>query len=819
MRKLVVIGVVLVVLAGAFALVLANLGKLVDRNKDFFLSRAEESLGRQVSVGEVGVKLWGGVGVSLQDFSLADDAAFSAVPFIEAHKLQVNLKLLPLLKKQFEVKRVILREPVIRIIRNEDGVLNTSTFGTADASAGPGSQSDDSDSGASALIVSLVSIDNGVVHYVDRRAGHDIRVTDIDSKVENMEIDTPTSIEIKAALFSEEKNVELSGTVTPTGDDPTPEDIEVDGQLMIEPVELAALTEAFPSIADALPADAEMRGPLTFHSKIAGSPTSLDFMVAVQATQVAFQLPGRFNKPEGTIAEINSRVHVTREKITLSATEVAFHSLEATGQGEVILATGDQPPSVRLKLASEATTFDGWDTIVPALQDFAPAGEVAFEATLTGPISKETKPKFNLVAKIKDGAVTLPDFPKPISDIRSDIFFDLSDADDQSSDVNVLEARNTACRVGDTHVQGEVIVGSLEPLSIDFDARSPSLVLNDVRPSPTEAGKNDVLKDVSANGRITVDGKPTGKGTLSSKAGAVAGYDYNELKGAFTIDGAQTEFHNVEVRTLGGAITGSGAVTSGDSPSFNIQSQSRNLNVAQLIENLPISSKRLLNGNANLDLNVAGSGKDWGNIKTTVTGDGLAEMLDGSILDLNIVDELIREVTAATGLSDIISQRVRAKYPKVFNDKNTDFRDLSSTFVIEDGKLKARNLALEASDYTLRGVGAIDFNRGLELRVTLIATSELTRDLIQDYSGVSYLTNNEGRVEIPFVLTGTLPKARIKPDPDFLNSVIQKALVGEGTELLKKKGIGDGLKGIFDKFGNKNKDKKKDAPADTTKSP
>jgi hypothetical protein len=59
MRKWIIIGGVLFALCAIVVLALLNLNSLINRNKDYFLSQAEQALGRKVSVGDVGVTLWG----------------------------------------------------------------------------------------------------------------------------------------------------------------------------------------------------------------------------------------------------------------------------------------------------------------------------------------------------------------------------------------------------------------------------------------------------------------------------------------------------------------------------------------------------------------------------------------------------------------------------------------------------------------------------------------------------------------------------------------------------------------------------------------
>jgi AsmA protein len=129
MRKWIIISAVLFAFCAIVVLALLNLNSLINRNKDYFLSQAEQALGRKVSVGDVGVTLWGGVGLTLSNFTMSDDPSFSSSHFVSAEDLQINVKLLPLLRKDFQVKRLILHKPVIQVIRNKEGRFNFSTVG------------------------------------------------------------------------------------------------------------------------------------------------------------------------------------------------------------------------------------------------------------------------------------------------------------------------------------------------------------------------------------------------------------------------------------------------------------------------------------------------------------------------------------------------------------------------------------------------------------------------------------------------------------------------------------------------------------------
>src|SRR4030095_8971943 len=129
MRKWIVIGAILVSTIGVALLLLLNLNSLIARNKGYFLAQVEQALGRKISVGEVEATLFTGFGLRLKNFTVSDDPAYSSEDFVRAKDLQVNVKFWPLLKKEVQIKRVILHAPAIRVVRNAEGKFNFSTIG------------------------------------------------------------------------------------------------------------------------------------------------------------------------------------------------------------------------------------------------------------------------------------------------------------------------------------------------------------------------------------------------------------------------------------------------------------------------------------------------------------------------------------------------------------------------------------------------------------------------------------------------------------------------------------------------------------------
>jgi AsmA protein len=778
---------------------LTNLEAIVNQNKDALLSRAEKEIGRKVAVDKIGVTLRGGIGIRLENFAVADDPAFSSEPFIEAKSLQVNAKLLPLLRKKFEIKRVILHEPLIRITRDENGNLNTSSFGSASAQRGqsradtPGGSS--ASGNAAPLAISLIDINDGELRFVDKVQGLDIRLTRIDSNVEELDLEKPITIELSAAFLDEKPNIELRGTFGPVGRDMVAEQLAIEGSLVIDPIDVTALTGAIPAAASALPPGVAVSGPISAHVDASGTLSGMQLDLRLDASSASVSLPDMFNKPSGVKLTVALKALVKPDKITIDSFDLGVHSLEATGKGEYLMTT---PPSVTLSVDSKPTSLADWHDLVPAVRAYNPSGSVALSAVVNGRLEPGTTPAVEGQLSVKDASVTLPQLAKPLSIARSEISFT-----DKRAEIN-----KSSVVIGESRIDGSATIESFEPLAATYQATSPAVALADVRPPNPKAKKPEVMKGVDVKGRMIVDGVPTNRGKITSSSGSIGDISYQNLEGQYEIIGNKTRLTDVKAKALDGSITGAGVITvQGDTPTFDFQARGTNIDIVAFLDKLPEVSKDMLRGRANMTLDISGTGKEWDNIQTTLSGDGVAEFFDGAIVNLNIFDAVVGQLTNMTGNENLISQSLKDKYPKVFKDRDTEFKNLGSDFVIDNGRLLARNLKLAAREYDITGVGSIGFDKNLSLSVNLLLSSALSTDLTADFKEAKYLANSRGQIEVPFVLEGTLPKLRAKLDQDYFSNVVQKALL----DRVKQGNLGGDVKKFFD-FG-----KKKDAPPDTTK--
>jgi AsmA protein len=128
MRKLGIAIAVIVVLLVAAALIVPH---LIDVNQYHgqIQSQLEKRLGRHVTLGNMGLRLFPPA-FDVENTIIAEDPRFASDrPFATADKLAVSVKFWPLLRKQLEVNSLELVHPHIELVRNAQGVWNFATLG------------------------------------------------------------------------------------------------------------------------------------------------------------------------------------------------------------------------------------------------------------------------------------------------------------------------------------------------------------------------------------------------------------------------------------------------------------------------------------------------------------------------------------------------------------------------------------------------------------------------------------------------------------------------------------------------------------------
>ena len=140
-----------------------------DYLKDFVLEQLEESLGRKIDVHRVKFVVFPRIRVELTDVKIHDPGSEQVV--LTAKRVDLVLRILPLLKKQVVGKRLLIEEPTLTLRRNERGRWNISDELNGQADAEQGAM----DLMARTFMIREATLVNGTVTIMDAARPDGIR--------------------------------------------------------------------------------------------------------------------------------------------------------------------------------------------------------------------------------------------------------------------------------------------------------------------------------------------------------------------------------------------------------------------------------------------------------------------------------------------------------------------------------------------------------------------------------------------------------------------------------------------------------------------
>jgi AsmA protein len=214
----IIVGCLVVVIIAA--LVLIPMFVDVAKYKPVLESKVTEATGRPFSVGDdLSLSLFPWAGVSFSDLRLGNPAGFTEKDFVKVKSFEVRVKLLPLLSKDIQIKRFVLNEPQIVLVRNKKGLENW-TQPKPPAQDAPDEKTPPTETAPggmgipiSALAAENVAINNGSAIWIDHTTDTRKEITDISLILKDVSLDRPVQLIFSAQL--DKKPLSLEGTVGP----------------------------------------------------------------------------------------------------------------------------------------------------------------------------------------------------------------------------------------------------------------------------------------------------------------------------------------------------------------------------------------------------------------------------------------------------------------------------------------------------------------------------------------------------------------------------------------------------------------------------
>jgi AsmA protein len=324
--KWLLIGVAAIILVLVVAVIVVPLVVPADAYKPRIVAMLKDATGRDVAInGPISFSIIPSIGLEANDVAVANPPGAAGKTMAQFSKLQVQVKVLPLLHGALEVERLVLVNPVIALEVDKQGRPNWE-FTTAKSTAPAPTPAQRPSSGAGASLSGLslndVRLVDGKISYVDDRSGAKQEVSEIAMKVSLPSLDGPFSAD-GSAVWRNEKITLVASVASPR--------VFLDGKSTQTAVKLQAKPISF-----------------DFKGEAAGSsPAKLDGTVDLQVPSVRaladwagtpLKLPGSGYGP----LAISGKMAMAGAKIDFSNANLSLDAIKA--KGEVALdGTGARP--------------------------------------------------------------------------------------------------------------------------------------------------------------------------------------------------------------------------------------------------------------------------------------------------------------------------------------------------------------------------------------------------------------------------------------------------------------------------------------------
>jgi hypothetical protein len=833
MRKLAAVLIAVVVIVVILVLALPALIN-VNQYHDKIQAELQQKLHRQVQLGDMHLKVLP-LSIRVSNVEIGEDPTFkTGRPFATAGELAISVKLLPLLRHDVEVNSIELVNPKIELVHNSQGVWNFASL--------QGSQSSQSSSSSSGtLTLGELKITDGQVAITDEQKHQSRSVYDhIDLDLSDYAPGKPFNLALAAHLPGQgDQYVKFDGTAGPV-DQQNAMATHLDGRIKLNQVSLNGLQKFLNSPQlqqyDAIASgDASVRndnGNMASAGNIElnnvrvkgieiGYPIKADYdvsdnlnsdLIKISKLNVNFgptpiSLTGEYNsKP--TPAQLNVQVKASNASISelaklAGAFGVAFNpgmQVAGTLNADIHAQGAADQPALNGNLSASNLVMSGKDVPqlvkVPSIDlaltpdlvksnDFtAQSGSTSLNANFA--LSHYTTPNSTVVAAIKTANANLGEL------------------------LNIAKAYGVSAAEGvsgsgslslDAHVQGPIKqpdrmvysgTGSIQNATINTPSLTKPLLIHTA--NLQFAQNSAVLNNLQASLGST---NATGTATVKNFASPQVQFALNADKLNIT---ELQQITSEKAPAKHAALDGFSVVPSANAQAPSSSSISHLAGTGTLSVGSIIFDQLVLN---TFKSNLNFSGDPAGNLMRTLNGDINFNTGNGKYQGVDLLHELssIAKFTSpgpAQGFTNIVK--------------------LGGLINIKNGVADTNNLQAVIDGGTLGAQGIIDLvTEALNMKVNAVLSS----DLSQKVGGTSVggfmntaLSNRQGELVIPVIVTGTLNRPIIAPDVQALAQMKLKnllptsgnpgALTSGLTGLLGGKGgsqTGNGVQGLLGTLG------------------
>lgn len=724
---------------------------------------AKESTGREFTVGDIKLRVFPWIAVSLRDAKLGNAEGFGPEPFAQIGEADVGVKLMPLLmSRNIEVSTVTLKGLRLNLAKDKDGKNNWSDLSKPKEDK-PEEPEQPGEVKLDKLRIGGIKIEDAQLTYADAQSGKRYAVQKLDLDTGALEPGKPVDLDLDLAVSSAAPALESAITLSTTLDANTETQL-----FKFSDLKLGTKTK----MADGTNADVDL-------SSDAGSLDLKAQQLAIGALKLKLGAALKDMKVDATLA---SAVTANLETQVFKLEGI---KLEGKASGSSIPG-GEQPFALAggLDFDAKQGTMQFRDAVLQAagltINTQIKGEELLGESPkLSGPIKLQKFSPRELLAKLG----------KPVPETADpNVLKELAFSADFSGGKSSATLNNMNLKLDQSTATGTLNVRDFATQAIDFafkvDQLDADRYLAPKKNAPaaqekTAAQKSDINATPLPNDTLNA---LNAQGTLDVGQFKLSNVKMSDARVKLSGGRGQVKTQDISAKLYGGSIGFSNQFTPGAKPRYAIKTQLNGLNAQPFL--VDFLGKDMASGLANFTLNISGAGATIGDLRKSLNGDTGFKVENGAVKGFNLAS-ILRKGQALL--------RKDFNYQEPAEAKKTDFATLSASGKIVNGILKTDNLSAASPLLRLAGEGQIDLiNETIDYvaKPTVVETSTgQDGKALEDLRGIT----------VPIKLSGSLFAPSYKLDIE--GALKQKAMSKINEKIDTKK---DELK---EKLNNKLNDR------------
>jgi uncharacterized protein involved in outer membrane biogenesis len=765
MKRIALIVLAVLVVLGIAAAVL--LPRLLD--PEHYRPKLEQMLaettGRQVVIGPMKLHVFPVPGITADGFSLGEDPAFGAEPFLKANRIDARVRLMPLFSSRLDVISFDIEKPAAKLHRDKAGRWNLVSLIEKSTGAGTTGGDQGASGGGFAITIERFRLIDGSLDVTDESIlpgkVHVIEGRSIQLTLSNLSTTSAIGIDLDLGLSGSGKGT-LKGTIGPpprgAGGWPIDAHVTITDFIGGAAAPYLATYTGLSLAGGSLDLDVALEGVAPENLGVQGS-------VVLKKLQLA-SFGGRAGNTPSVDGSVTIDATLAPTTTTIRKADVRFGGAAVTLSGSIDDLKGTPTADLRAmaskvawKDVSPLLAFAG--PIVPA--GLSPDGQISLDVTARGRLDEPAKMALAGSAAISGFAFTDPSLKQPVRDIAATLALKGDRA----------ELTGLAASLGRSRVSGACTVSRFDPPVVDVDLRAPLLDVD------------EILTFLPAGGDASApSASPSGGGTSSSMLdtitvrGTIAVDEVKAMNLKLTaaharldVSGGEAKLHDIAVKLYGGSLAGdvtASLVEAG--PPYALSAKAQGVDFNALCADFSKDLAGVLYGTLETTLDVKGRGVDTAALRNNLTGSAALALRNGKLTSVGFLKQMAGALAAVGGGG--------------IGKNETPFDSLTGTFDIRGGRAATQDLRLDSADLDLNGKGWVGLDQSMAMNVGVLLSQAVTAGMVAKTRQLANLTNNKGELAIDVTVGGTLQKPAIGVDPKMLRRAAEKSLEKKGKDAL-----------------------------------